>query len=205
MFVFFFLPNVFISPSTLVSTQNYVTNKSKTIEEKLGIPAKPKKPLTPYFRFMKEIRPKMAEEHPKAVLVDIVRMVAKKWETVDEATKQKFSDEYKKDQIDYMDKRATYDLKLTDEQKSEIKTMKQDIVQAREKRATKKKTRELGKPKKASSSFIHFLIDQKTATPRGKETYLEWQVKITNIWSKMTDAEKEKYVLLSKAESEKYR
>lgn len=203
--MFFFLPNVFISPSTLVSTQNYVTNKSKTIEEKLGIPAKPKKPLTPYFRFMKEIRPKMAEEHPKAVLVDIVRMVAKKWETVDEATKQKFSDEYKKDQIDYMDKRATYDLKLTDEQKSEIKTMKQDIVQAREKRATKKKTRELGKPKKASSSFIHFLIDQKTVTPRGKETYLEWQVKITNIWSKMTDAEKEKYVLLSKAESEKYR
>lgn len=154
---------------------------------------------------MKEIRPKIALEHPKAILVDVVKIIAKQWETVDEATKQKLSEEYKQDQIDYMDKRAKYDLKLTDEQRSEIKLLKQEIVQAREKRASKKKTKELGKPKKAASSFIHFLSDQKTATPRDKETYLEWQRKITNIWSKMTDAQKEKYILLSKAESEKYR
>lgn len=154
---------------------------------------------------MKEIRPKLSAENPKAILIDVVKMVAKKWETVDEATKQKLSEEYKKDQIAYMDKRARYDLKLTDEQRAEIKSMKQEISEAREKRASRKKNRDLGKPKKASSSFIHFLADQKTETPRGTETYREWQIKVTEIWSKMTEAQKEKYILLSKAESEKYR
>lgn len=193
------------SQNTLINPKNYVTHTSKTIEEKLGIPPKPKKPLTPYFRFMKEIRPQISQEHPKILLPDVVRLVAKKWETVDEATKQKFSEEYKKDQIEYMERRAKYDLKLTDEQRAEIKAMKQEIVEAREKRATKKKTRDLGKPKKASSSFIHFMADQKTASPRGKETYREWQTKMSDAWTKLSDAQKEKYILLSKVESEKYR
>lgn len=193
------------SQNTLINPKSYVTHSSKTIEEKLGIPPKPKKPLTPYFRFMQEVRPKMSQENPKAALTDVVRLVAKKWETVDEGTKQKLSEEYKKDQIEYIERRAKYDLKLTDDQRAEIKSMKQDIVEAREKRATRKKTKDLGKPKKASSSFIHFLSDMKTATPRGKETYREWQTKMSDNWNKMTDAQKEKYILLSKAESEKYR
>lgn len=155
---------------------------------------------------MKEVRPKMSLENPKAILVDVVKMVAKKWETVDEATKQKLTEEYKQDQIAYMDKRARYDLKLTDEQRADIKSLKQEIVEAREKRASRKKNRDLGKPKKASSSFIHFLADQKTETPRNKdETYREWQTRVTDIWSKMTEAQKEKYILMFKAESEKYR
>ncbi|CAG2057604.1 unnamed protein product [Timema podura] len=38
----------------------------QTLEEKLGIPVKPKKPLTPFFRFMVQIRPKVVQQHPDA-------------------------------------------------------------------------------------------------------------------------------------------
>nr|CAD7198384.1 unnamed protein product [Timema douglasi] len=38
----------------------------QTLEEKLGIPVKPKKPLTPFFRFMGQIRPTVVQQHPGA-------------------------------------------------------------------------------------------------------------------------------------------
>ncbi|PSN54930.1 hypothetical protein C0J52_01675, partial [Blattella germanica] len=39
-------------------------NLKQTIEEKLGLPRKPKRPLTPYFRFMAEVRPTILKKNP---------------------------------------------------------------------------------------------------------------------------------------------
>lgn len=78
--------------------------KSKTLEERLGIPARPKKPLTPYFRFMRDIRATVVASDPKLSANDVVKKMALKWETVDEKQKKKYQDEYKKEQVncDYM-------------------------------------------------------------------------------------------------------
>nr|CAD7445024.1 unnamed protein product [Timema bartmani] len=43
-----------------------IASFKQTLEEKLGIPVKPKKPLTPFFRFMVQIRPKVVQQHPDA-------------------------------------------------------------------------------------------------------------------------------------------
>lgn len=154
---------------------------------------------------MKEARPKVTQENPKALITEIVKQLAKQWELVDDETKKRLSEEFKLDQIEYMDRKAKYDMKLTDDQRMEIKSMKLEMSEAREKRATKKKTKDLGKPKKASSSFIHFLSEQKVLIPRGEESYREWLLKVSGIWNKLTDAQKEKYIILAKAETEKYR
>lgn len=104
----------------------------------MGLPEKPKKPLTPYFRFLKQVRSQVVEKNPKATIPEVIRMVAKQWETVDEATKSKFEEEFKKEKITYIEKRAQYDSKLTDDQKTDIKHMKQELTESREKRAFKK-------------------------------------------------------------------
>lgn len=64
------------------STSN-VKNLSKSIEEQVGLPPRPKRPLTPYFRFMKQVRSNVVQENPKASAIDITKLVAQKWEKVD--------------------------------------------------------------------------------------------------------------------------
>lgn len=125
----------------LISRQIFPASQlfaTKTIEEKLGFPLKPKKPLTPYFRYLKEVRPQVLKDNPKFSTTDIVKLVAKQWETVDEATKKKLEDLFKKEQMDYVGLRAKYESKLTEDQKFEIKNAKMEKVESKEKRAMKK-------------------------------------------------------------------
>jgi len=67
---------VFHTSDVIVSTTFIFRNTSslyqqnaglkKSVEEKLGLPLKPKKPLTPYFRFMAQIRPVLIQKNPQA-------------------------------------------------------------------------------------------------------------------------------------------
>ena len=36
----------------------------QSIEKSIGIPEKPKKPLTPYFRYLEKIRPGLVKDNP---------------------------------------------------------------------------------------------------------------------------------------------
>lgn len=113
-------------------------SQSKSLEEKLGLPPRPKKPLTPYFRFLKDARPKMLQSNPNLKAIELVQACAKKWVDVDENTKKKLLDEYMKDKEQYVIRRAHYESRLTDDQKFELEAAKQDIVESREKREHRK-------------------------------------------------------------------
>lgn len=104
----------------------------------VDVPAKPKKPLTPFFRFLKEERPKLVIANPNLAMVDSVREVAKKWSVVDDSTKKKLNEEFKKEQVEYLKKRTVYENNLTEEQKYDIQMAKQELEHKKEKRAYKK-------------------------------------------------------------------
>lgn len=110
----------------------------RTIEDKLGLPKKPKKPLTPYFRFLQQARPDVVKQHPKASTIEVVKMIAEKWQTVDESTKKKLEAEFKQDQTSYVTKLAKYDALLTAEQREDIKNFKHEISETKVKREHKK-------------------------------------------------------------------
>lgn len=110
----------------------------KTVEEKLGLPQRPKKPLTPYFRYLMTTRPAIMKENPNFKSVEAVQLCAQKWAEVDEATKKKLTDEYQKEKITYVKKRADYENSLTTEQKDSLKIVKQDIIESKEKRIYRK-------------------------------------------------------------------
>jgi len=177
-----------------------------SLEERIGLPPKPKKPLTPYFRFMQKMRSTVTSENPNAKAFEIVKIMANKWENLDEANKKKLQEEYKKDQISYLETRIKYDSKITDTQRNEIKQLKQKISDAKQKRAMRKRVKELGKPKKPSSAFLKFLVYERTATPQGSnQTYREWHKKTSEKWSRFSEAEKEPFIKDSKKELEAYR
>lgn len=108
------------------------------IEERLGLAPSPKKPLTPYFQFMRDARPRMLRENPKLSAIEVVKQLAEQWKTVDEGTKQKLADVYKQEKSDWIQKRAQYESTLTQDQKYEIQNAKAEIQESKEKRAYKK-------------------------------------------------------------------
>ncbi|XP_059617164.1 transcription factor A, mitochondrial [Phlebotomus argentipes] len=189
--------------STVALAQNTIT--TKTVEERVGLPRKPKKPLTPYFRYMMEIRPKMLAENKNWSVNELVQNIARQWKAVDEASKKKYEEDYKRDQALYLQKRAQYESKLTEEQRENIQLMKETMAEAKEKRAYRKKIKDLGKPKKPQSPFLKFLNEQKAKNPHTPGSYQEWLSSNSAKWIALSEKQRDTYIQSSHDEMQKYR
>ncbi|XP_064550441.1 transcription factor A, mitochondrial isoform X2 [Drosophila montana] len=195
-----------VRPLAAASLSNSSALRSKSLEEKIGLPPRPKKPLTPYFRFMREMRPKMLEKDPKIATIEVVRQLSKSWVDVDPKLKERLQSEYKKDQELYLEQRTKYDATLTDQQRAEIKQMKQDINDAKERKQLRKRVKELGRPKKPASAFLRFVASERTNTPQTpNQTYREWHQKTTAKWTRLSDEEKAVYLRESRKELDQYK
>ncbi|XP_017084941.2 transcription factor A, mitochondrial isoform X1 [Drosophila eugracilis] len=193
-------------PLAAANISNSPAAQSKTLEEQVGLPPRPKKPLTPYFRFMREQRPKLLASNPKITTIEAVRQLSKNWSDADAQLKERLQAEFKKDQQIYLEQRTKYDATLTDEQRAEIKQLKQDLIDAKERRQLRKRVKELGRPKKPASAFLRFIASERTNTPQGaKQTYREWHQKTTAKWTRLSDSEKDVYLQESRKEMEIYR
>lgn len=190
---------------SLSSPITAVSNKI-TLEERVGLPLRPKKPLTPYFRFMKELRPKLIASNPGMSLTDVVKEVSKKWEYAEVSLKQRLQEEYKKEQKDYIEKRTKYEAKITDEQRLQIKELKQQKLEAKERRMMRKRIKQLDRPKKPASGFLRFIAKERIRTPQtDKQTFREWQRAATTKWSSLSEGEKNIYLQEARKELETYK
>lgn len=188
----------------LTETNNFAPKQ--TIEEAIGLPPKPKKPLTPYFRFMAANRDLLRIKDSKLSIRDEVKRLSKEWHSVDQNTKQRLQDEYQKDLKIYVEQRANYDSKLTDEDRKLIKEMKQERTEAKNKRMMRKRLKELGRPKRPPTAFLAFIIQERKNTPLApSQTYRQWHQKCTNKWQSMSENEKNIYFKESRKNLDKYK
>lgn len=196
-----------LNPRLAVSCQFHTSNPlSATLEEKLGLPARPKKPLTPYFRFLKENREKISRENPDKKMVEIIQLCAKQYANIDPALKAKYQDQYLLEQEDYIKKRTAYESKLTDEQRLEISNAKHDAVEKKLRIEYKRKLREHEKPKKPQSGFLRFLKDSIEKVPRNaNQSYRDWQKVIAEKWNSLTEDQKKAYNDAATSEFQKYK
>lgn len=72
-------------------------SKTNVISRNLGIPEGPKKPLTSYFRFLKEVRPliKPTVNHER----EVTTAAAAQWKKLDENQKQKYIQAFEKEKV----------------------------------------------------------------------------------------------------------
>ncbi|XP_046407621.1 transcription factor A, mitochondrial-like isoform X1 [Ischnura elegans] len=148
-----------------------------------SLPEKPKKPLSPYFRFMAEMRPDLKKSHPDCKVTELAKFLGDKWEKFPQETKQKYLEDYRKDMIVYVDAKNKYEMQLTDDQKLLLKRAKEEMVAAKENRKLKKKMKDLGKPRRPPSAFVMFFSSRQSA--RGDTPYKEWVSKLGKEWSDM--------------------
>ncbi|KAH8381380.1 hypothetical protein KR093_003908 [Drosophila rubida] len=200
------MSNTTSRPLAAASISHSSVQHAKTLEEQIGLPPRPKKPLTPYFRFMREMRPKLVAKDPKITTVEIVQELSRRWVDVDAQLKERLQAEYKKDQESYVELRSKYDAKITDEQRAEIKQMKQEISDAKERKQLRKRVKELGRPKKPASAFLRFIASERMNTPQGEQqTYRDWHQKATAKWTRLSDDEKAVYLQESRKELDQYK
>lgn len=179
---------------------NYSVRKSA--EEKLGID-KPKRPLTPFFKFMAQLRPVLLAKNPGLTSKEAIQWISKHWQQLDAETKQQMGKEYEKDIEDYRKIKAIYESSLTEEQKENIKRVKEEMVIAREKRKTKVELRELGKPKRPMSSFL--LFGQSLKHLMEGKSLAEFQKIVQEKWVNLSVNEKAKFEKQAQDRMDQYR
>ncbi|XP_059057890.1 transcription factor A, mitochondrial [Achroia grisella] len=162
----------------------------KSAEERLGID-KPKRPLTPFFKFMTQMRPALLAKNPGITSKEAIAWTSKHWQQLDSETKAQMLKEYEKDMEDYKKIKDIYESSLTEEQKADIKKLREEMAVAREKRKLKADFKELGRPKKPMSSYFLYVQSRKE-TFQGKNIK-EYQLKMKEEWLKLAESEKAKY------------
>lgn len=132
-----FLIALFYTRRIILPSYQRVATLKQTAEEKIGLPAKPKRPITAYFRFMKHMRPEIVGKNPNLKLVEITKLLAQEWQKADANVKEKFEKEYQKSYQEYQTAKTTYLSSITDEQKKLIENAKNEAQFLKEKRLHK--------------------------------------------------------------------
>ncbi|KAI8439903.1 hypothetical protein MSG28_001364 [Choristoneura fumiferana] len=154
----------------------------KSAEEKLGI-ERPKRPLTPFFKFMTQMRPALLAKNPGITSKEAISWSSKHWQQLDVETKSQMTKEYEKDLEDYKKIKAIYESSLTDDQKADIQRVKEEMAEAKEKRKLKASRKDIFKGKQMK----------------------EYQEKIKVEWQKLPESEKAKFEKQAMELMQKYR
>ncbi|CAB3253182.1 unnamed protein product [Arctia plantaginis] len=162
----------------------------KSAEAKLGL-EKPKRPLTPYFKFMTQMRPALLAKNPGITSREAISWTSKHWQELDIETKNQMAKEYEKDIEDYKKIKTMYESSLTEQQKEDIKRLKGEMAAAKEKRKLRAEYKELGRPKKPMSSY--FLYIQSRKDNFNAKDIKAYQIQAKSDWMKLTSTEKAKF------------
>uniref|UniRef100_A0A1A9UQV1 HMG box domain-containing protein n=1 Tax=Glossina austeni TaxID=7395 RepID=A0A1A9UQV1_GLOAU len=83
------------------------------------------------------------------------------------------------------------DVNISDKQRKEIRGLKQEIKETKEKRIMRKHVKELGRPKKPASAFIKFLAKTKMKSPpRPQQAWRDWFKRTAAKWTQLSQDEK---------------
>ncbi|CAH2043408.1 unnamed protein product, partial [Iphiclides podalirius] len=190
------------SRTTWLNSIQVCSYTKKSAEAKLGI-EKPKRPLTPFFKFMTQMRPALLAKNPGISSKEAIAWTSKHWQQLDTETKTQMVKEYEKDLEDYKKIKAMYEASLTEQQKEDIKRVKAEMAASKEKRKLKAELKELGKPKKPMSSYFLFTQTKKDLF-KGNEMK-EYQEKIKADWLTLPDSERIKFEKQAQTLMEKYK
>ncbi|KAI9551952.1 hypothetical protein GHT06_022289 [Daphnia sinensis] len=176
---------------------NYATTTPKrtNLEEKLGLPERPKKPASPYLMFVKKTFPEYAKMNPKLPFKEVVQKVSEQWKKVDMETKTKMLNEYHEKLQKHPEEVEKYFSSLTDAQRVQLEAAKQDKNEIKKKRRTMQELKKTGKPIRPVASFGMFVKDEYSKM-QSKNTFGPSAIKeISKKWNNLTPEEKAPFKL----------
>ncbi|KAJ8916820.1 hypothetical protein NQ315_005827 [Exocentrus adspersus] len=195
-----FLNSRTVAAPMLLPTRNL---KHDTVEKVklLKIPEKPKKPPTPFFKFITEHRVKVAREHPTLKPTDIVKKLAEDWKSVSAELKEKYNVQYKSECEVYNQKILNFNAKLTSEQREVLGKVAEEKRSDKKKRKIRKIYKETHKPKRPVGPYACYLMEQSRVRNMPLKDLL---ASLKDEWANLPEDQKAKYQNQFKEEKKKY-
>lgn len=75
--------------------------RSPTVHELLGIVSPPPRPLSPYYRYLLEIRPIVIAQNPELGPRELIKSIANLWNNVDLKKREKYENAFRSEQVIY--------------------------------------------------------------------------------------------------------
>lgn len=186
------------------NTSLFNSTPKKTIEEKLGIPRRPKRPPTAFMIFANERRPALIQQNPEKKPSALMKIISEEWKVLEKSKKDVLQENFKRDWMKYLADAKNYDESLSPGEKERIKIEKEEAKILQAKRTLKKKRSELGCPKKPGSSYMYFMR-AKLPERHNDEPFAEFQQKVKKQWESLPALEKKKFEEMYKKDMEEYR
>ncbi|NXK24644.1 TFAM factor, partial [Arenaria interpres] len=117
------------------------------------------RPLTAYFRFLKENRPVFRQKNPEMSNMELVKKLAGAWKELPASQKQVYEDARKTDWQKYSEQLAAYKAQLTPAQAAALKEERRKRLAKRRSFRAKREMTVLGKPKRPRSGFNIFVSE----------------------------------------------
>ncbi|XP_042868568.1 transcription factor A, mitochondrial-like isoform X2 [Penaeus japonicus] len=176
----------------------------QTVAQELGLPDPPKRPMTPYIRFVNANRQEIKKKYPELSAPQLTIKLASLWNELGLPEKSKWSLLYTKDREAYDLKYKEYMKKLTPQQIESMKDLKrkrsQDKLKRQIRRDKKKETEELGKPKHPGNAFTLYLL----SLDRGEAPLKEFLTGAASRWRRLPEEEQEVFRERAKKQREQY-
>ncbi|KAM5236456.1 transcription factor A, mitochondrial [Ctenodactylus gundi] len=162
----------------------------------------PKKPLTPYFRFLKDQLPVLKTDNPGTKMPELVRRIAELWSRLPHSEKKIYEEAFWKDQKVYKEKVHRFYEELTPDQKISLANEVKEKRLKRKKFLKKKEVIVLGKPKRARSAFNIFISEN--FQDAKNDTVQERLKSVVQTWKNLPTSQKEVYLQLAKDDKIRY-
>ncbi|OXB63835.1 hypothetical protein ASZ78_004130 [Callipepla squamata] len=120
---------------------------------------RPKRPLSAYFRFVKEKQLAFRQQNPELNSLELVRKLAGAWRELPAAQKQVYEEARKTDWQKYEEQLAAYKAQLTPAQAAALKEERRKRLAKRRSFRIKRELTVLGKPKRPRSGFNIFVSE----------------------------------------------
>lgn len=115
----------------------YATGKIRSVEKKLGLPPRPKRPLSSYLQFCNAERNSVVEQFPDLPATAVTKKLAELWKASSPETKEKFRLKYQESAQAYTQEVIEYEKNITPEVALSITNEKAKIKKTTENKVKK--------------------------------------------------------------------
>lgn len=187
------LCNILFPKRIFTARFKYAICIEQSIEQRLGLPVSPKKPLTAYFQYLIEVRKSVFAQNPTLKVTDQVKLISQMWHSLDEKKKEKYTEAHQNAWIKYREQLAEYNQTITAVDKQTVKEKRKFIQYEIERRKIirlqRKKALSFCKPTKPQPPFFRFLKVRADRQP--SEKYREYLKRKSSEWKNLSGSQKE--------------
>uniref|UniRef100_A0A8C0I7T7 Transcription factor A, mitochondrial n=1 Tax=Bubo bubo TaxID=30461 RepID=A0A8C0I7T7_BUBBB len=163
---------------------------------------RPKRPLTGYFRFLKEKHSGFREENPEMSHMELIRKIAGAWRALPASEKQVYEEARKTDWQRYEEQLATYKAQLTPAQAEALREERRRQLARRRLFKAKRELTVLGKPKRPRTGFNIF-VSEHFKESEGISPVAKLK-QLFDGWHKLSDSQKQPYLQLAEDDKVRY-